>query len=699
MSPSSSAATGVPRVAIVGAGVRGTQVLLQLARHWRSRPPVGEVELHVIDPWPPGPGRTWRVDQSPLLVMNGPISGTTAYPPGQGPNLFEWAKQEAPGLADLPEWARQEARMVRAETYCSRPLYGHYLRWVYDRAAGELPPSVRLVHHRHTVTSADRVTGPTQGADRVEGGEAGEGGEGRQSTKGGEGAESSEGTQGAEGGELTERMEGVERTQQTERPERPERTVLHLSDGTVLVADAVVLTLGWLPAREPAAEPSRRRIRPGHPTEQDLHQVAPGERLLVRGMGMSFFDAFSLLTEGRGGRFVPAAGDAAGAGPPSDAASTGQPSDAADAGPNAGPAAVGRAGQALQYVPSGNEPHLIVGSRRGVPHRSKPPAGAPAAFAHTHVEALGRFRHRRWDFAAEILPAIRRDATLAYYSVLLQHHPHRIRSGAALLKQLQIAPEVDWPDIIAEAVPRPGDRLDLSRVENPGLGRSFTTAAAADAWVAAEIAADLDEARLAERSPLKAAMRSIGDARRVVAPLVEFSGISGASLAAYRRFTAWGAMMSGGPPSWRNQQLLAAWRAGVVTFTGPGLQVESAADGYVGTTTAVPGAVHHGDVLLDAWLHAPSVAASADPLLSSLAGAGQVRAHRVDGVASGALEVEPTASRVITAGGAPAPDIFALGIPCEGQRVFTILSPHADTESPVIAECAATARAVAELIG
>src|SRR5699024_2628209 len=100
----------------------------------------------------------------------------------------------------------------------------------------------------------------------------------------------------------------------------------------------------------------------------------------------------------------------------------------------------------------------------------------------------------------------------------LQHYPHRIRSGPALLKQLQIAPEVDWPDIVAEAVPHPGDRLDLAHVENPGLGRSFATAGEAEEWVAAEIAADLHEAFRAERSPRQAAMRSSGDARRVGAP-------------------------------------------------------------------------------------------------------------------------------------------------------------------------------------
>lgn len=598
-------------VAVVGAGVRGTQVLLQLAHRWRARPPAAAVRVHVIDPWEPGPGRTWRVDQSALLLMNGPISGTTAFDPGEGPTLLEWARQVAPTLPDLPASARAEVAAVEPHTFCSRALYGHYLRWVYRQAQAELAPSAELVHHRCTVTAA-------RSAGR--------------------------------------------------------RTRLQLSDGRALTAEAVVLTLGWLPGQDPDLATTARWIRPGHPAEQNLAEVAAGERLLVRGMGMSFFDAFSLLTEGRGGRFVPA-----------------EPT-----GTHAAHAP--RAPGTLRYVPSGQEPHLIVGSRRGVPYRSKPPQGAPAAFPHASLEELGNGRHRRWDFAAELLPAIRRDATLAYYSVLLEQQPHRVRSGPALLKQLRVTPQAQWPELLAEAVPHAADRLDLARVENPGTGMSFASSGEADEWVAADIAADLDQAYLAERSPMKAAMRSIGDARRVVAPLVAFSGISGAGLAPYRRFTSWGAMMSGGPPARRNQQLLAAWRAGVVTFTGPGMQVAPDGDGFTATTSAAPGA-HHGDVLLDAWMHAPTVGGTGDPLLHSLVGSGQVREHQVDGVASGAVEVEPTVSRVIGDDGAASAGMFALGIPCEGQRVFTILSPHAGSPSQVIAECAATAGAVADLVG
>src|SRR5699024_12859015 len=103
-------------VAIVGAGVRGTQILVQLARQWRSRPPSRPIQVHVIDPWPPGPGHTWRVDQSDLLVMNGPISGTTAYLPGEGPSLVEWARQAAPGLPGSPQRAGQEAGTGQAHT-------------------------------------------------------------------------------------------------------------------------------------------------------------------------------------------------------------------------------------------------------------------------------------------------------------------------------------------------------------------------------------------------------------------------------------------------------------------------------------------------------------------------------------------------------------------------------------------------------
>ena len=77
----------------------------------------------------------------------------------------------------------------------------------------------------------------------------------------------------------------------------------------------------------------------------------------MRGMGLGFIDLMALLTEGRGGRFTP----------------------------DPRPDEPGR----LSYRPSGREPRLWVGSRRGVPYHSKiRDEGEPAGLGElVHVTA------------------------------------------------------------------------------------------------------------------------------------------------------------------------------------------------------------------------------------------------------------------------------------------------------------------------
>lgn len=56
--------------------------------------------------------------------------------------------------------------------------------------------------------------------------------------------------------------------------------------------------------------------------------------MLLRGLGLNFFDYMALLTTGHGGTFV-------------------------------------RSGSLLVYRPSGNEPRLYAGSRRGIPYHAR----------------------------------------------------------------------------------------------------------------------------------------------------------------------------------------------------------------------------------------------------------------------------------------------------------------------------------------
>lgn len=120
---------------------------------------------------------------------------------------------------------------------------------------------------------------------------------------------------------------------------------VHLADRTrPLTADLVVLAqghIGSLPAAEHrdhaafARRHGRFHLPPDFSADADLSALRPGEHVILRGFGLAFIDLMSLLTEGRGGSYHT------------------EPDGT------------------LTYLPSGREPVLHVGSRRGVPYHSK----------------------------------------------------------------------------------------------------------------------------------------------------------------------------------------------------------------------------------------------------------------------------------------------------------------------------------------
>ena len=68
------------RIVVVGAGPRALGIVERLganAGHVGS--PVERVDVHVVDPHPPGGGRVWRADQSPLLWMNSEAQDVTVF--------------------------------------------------------------------------------------------------------------------------------------------------------------------------------------------------------------------------------------------------------------------------------------------------------------------------------------------------------------------------------------------------------------------------------------------------------------------------------------------------------------------------------------------------------------------------------------------------------------------------------------------
>jgi len=422
-------------------------------------------------------------------------------------------------------------------------------------------------------------------------------------------------------------------------------TVLRLADGSDITVDAVVLALGWL---DRVDTPSHERlVSAGNPIDQDLHRVADRAHVGVRGVGMGFFDVLDLLTVGRGGRHVEGG-----------------------------------------YVASGREPHLVVGSRRGIPYRAKPVFDGPPPFPAQRVlrAALpALIAARPVHFERDVLPLIERDA-LSEHAVTL----HRLDPAAVVDLDAYLAgladPTRDAARLAATHIPNPAQRLDLAAAIMPELQPRVAADGSVDAAIVAIVREDAAAAALGADSPLKMALHSYQAARGALVGLVAFGGLTDDSVAAYERYLDVAAAFGSGPPLQRTRELLAAHDAGLITFLGPGatfgLEPAPSAIDATGDSLDV-------DLVIDAWLPAPTVQRTADPLLSGLLRDGHARpAPR----RPAAVDVRAEDGVVIGADGEPRPWLHSVGIPHQDLRTFTIIAPVPGTDSPVLREIDAAAR-------
>ncbi|MFI6643405.1 FAD/NAD(P)-binding protein [Streptomyces sp. NPDC050504] len=544
-----------PSIVVVGAGPSGTGFLERLAANLPELYGRRPLDVHFVDPHPPGGGRVWRQEQSPLLRLNSMAEDVTMFTD----ETVDMAGPVVPGPT-LAEWAGIDGRV-----FPDRRLQGRYLRWVYDRARAALPDTAAVHEHR---ARALRVDGPPHGRQRVW-------------------------------------IEG------SARP---------------LTADLVVVAIGHLDA-EPDAEQrelsafARRKgllhLPPDFTADSDLSALPAGEPVIVRGFGLAFVDLMVLVTEGRGGRHENGV-----------------------------------------YLPSGREPVLYVGSRRGVPYHSKIGYGftgerapLPRFFGPRQVDAL-LARPGTVDFRRDLWPLIDKELRYAHYHRLFTAHPERTAPGSDLAsfeeRYAACAPgSAELDALVASVVPDPADRLDLAALDHPLDGVRHESLDALQEGMRGHIAADLRRRHDPAHSEDLAVF---GALLSVYAQLLRFGDIG----------TWWHGFFSflaSGPPGPRLRQLDALSRAGTVRFLGAGITVgtdEERGVFHAGSAT-VPGARVEARALVEARLPDPTLELTGSPLL---------RALYEDGAAatpSGLLSIDPADGRVHDRSGRPHPRRFALG--------------------------------------
>lgn len=400
-------------------------------------------------------------------------------------------------------------------------------------------------------------------------------------------------------------------------------TTLQLASGRSITASRIVYAGGWLRTED---TPAPRRVAPDNPVAQDYSGIPAGADVLVRGLGMGFFDTMALLTLGHGGSFHP------------------HPDGS----------------NRLRYQPSGEEPRLIVTSRRGYPYLPKPDYSGelppPATLANTRRVA-GQLRDQpSIDFGASVLPAIMEDARLAYNPAV----------SAAEFKQ------------VLERVASPWGA--------PGTLESITE------LVVEELRGDIAEAALGAASPLKSALREIGAARKTVTLLGAGGRYTPDSMrSSFKDFMAFARLVGSGPPAFRSRELLALVEAGIVRFAG---RAESL-DGSFRLRSRDLVAPVHADYLIEARLPAPDIRRTADPVLQDLLAQGRIRPFCLrNGSPTAAIDVEVSTGRVFHRDGTVDEAFHVAGIPLNTLIGFTTISPVPGTDAPMLQETDRVARSL-----
>ncbi|UGY91161.1 FAD/NAD(P)-binding protein [Streptomyces gobiensis] len=619
-------------IAIVGAGPRGTSVLERLCA---SAPellaPGTRLTVHVVDSSPAGAGQVWRTAQPAELLMNTVASQVTLFtdhsvdcagPIRPGPSLYEWHERRSPGA-------------LGPDDYPTRALYGRYLEWVFARILRDAPENISIRIH------TDRAVG------------------------------------------LDDAPDGSQ--------------VLELADGTRLTGlAAVVLAQGHLPAfPDPeqerlasyAATHGLRYLRPGNPADltTELAALAPGQPVLLRGLGLTFFDHMALLTTARGGRFTD---DGAGG---------------------------------LRYLPSGKEPRLYAGSRRGVPYHARGDNAKGPHGRHTPLlltpDTIAQFRKRVMaddapDFLTDVWPLVAKEVETVYYEALLAHGagpgrgdargPRGMRElrgfrGAFLAAPHRSAEETAVLDEFGVAA---SERWDWDSVSHPDTGRTFTGPAAYHGWLLARLREDIEHARLGNvDGPVKAALDVLRDLRNELRQIVDHGGLTGASRRDHldRWYTPLNAFLSIGPPRQRIAEMAALIEAGVLTVVGPGLEVSlDTTGGFLARSPRVPGSMVRATALIEARLPEPDLRRTADPLLAALLASGVCRPHTVGGAGgyeTGGVDVTQSPYRLIDAQGRPHPHRFAVGVPTEGVHWVTAAGARPGVNSVTLMDTDAIALA------
>ncbi|MGG5358228.1 MULTISPECIES: FAD/NAD(P)-binding protein [unclassified Enterococcus] len=582
------------KIGIIGAGPRGLSMAERLLHNAENE----KIEVVIFDPNGPG-GKVWRTDQPLALLMNSVSQQVTLFTDEtlssggkvfNGPNLYEWSQTEAHRFVRENPHKNQgfflkEASHLTPDEQSTRCFYGMYQEWFFKELLQGFPEQLQLI--KELVLKAE---------------------------------------ESENGFDLITEIQTVHVDQliiasghsQNELTGEEKELALH----------AEKTGLFYQP--------------PTNPADVSIREIPAGEPVILRGLGLSFFDYVGLFTKEREGHFTEENGR-------------------------------------YVYHPSGKEPIVYCGSRKGLPYyprgKNQKQGGASAWPKCITKENLEKLHSEGKLTGTLFFDLLKKDVELFYYKKLIDEKGFAIdrkKFEKDYLTKEQESVLDDYPELKKF-------RWSWDKAENPEkyFGQDFT----------AESRKFIDwQIQEAEKGNCTGAFTSALDAlkdwRDPIRQVMEWGDFSAKE---YKEllwgwFTHMNTFLTIGPPISRTKELAALIDAGIFRLLPPNFTIEKGKQ----FTAVKEEAIVSSNYLIEARLPSTNLTLSENPLLKNLYQHRKVRpytfADETASFKSEALEVDRLTSQVVDASGHRYTNLYCFGIPVEGVDWLTAAAARPYTD-------------------
>lgn len=578
------------RVAIVGAGPRG---LVAAERLVSNCPESQKLTLKLIDPVGVG-GSVWRTDQAPEVLMNSVQQKVTLFPDEScqnigavhnGPSLYQWSREYAHDFLTTHDFENQVHFMKELDLtkndVCSRAFFGLYQQWFFEHLTKRMPENIQIELIKDVV-------------EKIE-------------------------------------PDGKSWQVSTANSEwQVDEVILATGHGQNNLSEEEQGFADYAEEHGLFYQP------PSNAADVDLTPVEGSDTLIIRGLGLVFFDYIDHLALRRGGEFA-------------------------------------ETPTGLTYQPSGKEPIIYVGSGRGLPYhprgRNQKEWGISWQARFLTDEKLAKYAQTK--NISDFFDLLKSEAELAYYQRLI------IERNLAVDSEEFSREFVDQPEVTLEKYPKLQEfKWDWQQVADPLKGDQQHFSEASFAFLEKQIK-EAEKGNLT--GPFTTAIDVLKDLREPIHFMLDHHLFSFEQYVneLWGEYTPLDAFLTIGPPILRSRQLAALIRAGVVELLPPKMVVEMSHGKFL--TTNAQGEKIQAEALLEARIPANDLRRTKNPVLRSLYQQGLVRAFVLsegkETFEPGAIEVERESLRLIGKDGEVSDSLYCYGVPLEGLDWLTAAVP------------------------